>query len=96
MKDGDTAVGYYLGYDKATNETVPVYFRLLHAVIADSIAMGCKRLSLGRTALEPKARLGARPVPLNVDTASASDDESDAAAVRGAGAAWGGTGEESV
>lgn len=66
LKDGDTAVGYYLGYDKATNETVPVYFRLLHAVIADSIAMGCKRLSLGRTALEPKARLGARPVPLNV------------------------------
>ena len=66
IKDGDTAVGYYLGYDPGVNQEVPVYFGLLQAVVADAISMGCKRLSLGRTALEPKARLGARPVPMRI------------------------------
>lgn len=66
LKDGDTAVGYYLGYDPAVNESVPVYFRLLQAVVSDAIELGCTRLSLGRTALEPKARLGAQPVPLRL------------------------------
>jgi hypothetical protein len=31
-----------------------------------AIDLGCKRLSLGRTALEPKARLGARPDPMRI------------------------------
>lgn len=66
LKDRDTAYGYYLGYDRAANESAPIYFRLLHAVIADAISLGCRRVSLGRTALEPKAKLGARPVPLSV------------------------------
>ena len=35
--------------------------RLLHASIADAIALGATELSFGRTALEPKARLGAKP-----------------------------------
>lgn len=62
--DGETAVGYYIGFDSKANEEVPIYFRLLQAVIADAIQLGCKRISLGRTALEPKARLGAKPVPM--------------------------------
>jgi hypothetical protein len=62
--DGETAVGYYIGFDGRANEEAPVYFRLLQAVIADAIKLGCKRVSLGRTALEPKARLGAKPVPM--------------------------------
>jgi len=66
LKDKDTAVGYYLGYDTAANASVPIYLRLLHAVVADALALGCRRLSLGRTALEPKARLGARPEPLRI------------------------------
>lgn len=66
VRDGETAVGYYIGFDRASNAEVPVYFRLLQAVIEDAIKLGCRRLSLGRTALEPKARLGARPVPLRV------------------------------
>jgi hypothetical protein len=66
LKDGDTAVGYYLGFDRAAAEQVPIYLRLLHACVEDAISMGCKRLSLGRTALEPKARLGAQPRPLRV------------------------------
>jgi len=40
--------------------------RLLHATIADAIGWRCKRLSLGRTALEPKAALGAKPEPMSV------------------------------
>ena len=64
VKDGTTAVGYYIGYDRAANETSPLYFRLLYAAVEASLAMGCRRISFGRTALEPKARLGARPVPL--------------------------------
>lgn len=66
LKDGGTAVGYYIGFDRATNAEVPLYFRLLQAVVDDAIQLGCRRLSLGRTALEPKARLGARPAPLRV------------------------------
>ena len=66
VKDGETAVGYYIGFDRKANAGIPIYFRLLQAVIGHAIALGCKRLSLGRTALEPKARLGARPDPMRV------------------------------
>ncbi len=66
VKDGETAVGYYIGFDRAANADIPIYFRLLQAVIGHAISLGCNRLSLGRTALEPKARLGARPDPMRV------------------------------
>jgi predicted N-acyltransferase len=66
LKDRDTAVGYYIGFDKDANGEIPIYFRLLQAVVEDAIQMGCREVSFGRTALEPKARLGAQPVPLHV------------------------------
>lgn len=66
LRDGDTAIGYYIGFDTAANAETPLYLRLLHAVIQDAIEMGCRRVSFGRTALEPKARLGARPAPMRV------------------------------
>jgi hypothetical protein len=66
LKDGDTAVGYYIGHDYAANAEAPIYLRLLQAVFADAIELGCKRVSYGRTALEPKARLGAQARPLQV------------------------------
>jgi hypothetical protein len=66
VRDGETAVGYYIGFDRETNATAPIYFRLLQAVVDDAIKLGCRRLSLGRTALEPKARLGARPEPMRI------------------------------
>jgi predicted N-acyltransferase len=66
IKDGDTAVGYFIGFDYELNETVPLYFRLLLATIEDAIAWRCARLSLGRTALEPKAKLGAKPEAMTV------------------------------
>ena len=66
VKDGDTAVGYYIGFDRKANKDFPIYFRLLQTVIDDAITLRCRRLSLGRTALEPKARLGARPDPMRI------------------------------
>jgi hypothetical protein len=66
LKSGTTAVGYYIGIDYSVNEQLPVYFRLLQQTVADAIEMKCKRLSLGRTALEPKAKLGAKPAPTRV------------------------------
>ncbi|HEY2991893.1 MAG TPA: GNAT family N-acetyltransferase [Methylomirabilota bacterium] len=61
LKDGDTAVAYYIGFDRASGVGNAVYLGLLHAVIGEAIALGCRRISFGRTALEPKAGLGARP-----------------------------------
>lgn len=66
VKDGETAVGYYIGFDRKANADIPIYFRLLQSVIGHAISLNCKRLSLGRTALEPKARLGARPDPMRI------------------------------
>ncbi len=66
IRDAKTAVGYFLGYDPEINRTVPLYLRLLHAVVEEALRTGCRRVSFGRTALEPKARLGAEPVSLNV------------------------------
>jgi hypothetical protein len=64
LRDGELAIGYYIGYDRAAASTLSLYLRLLHAVVGQAIEWRCRRLSLGRTALEPKARLGARPEPL--------------------------------
>jgi hypothetical protein len=67
LRDGSTAIAYYIGFDRAAAaEGLPIYLRLLHATIGDAITWRCQRLSLGRTALEPKAALGARPEPMSV------------------------------
>jgi Acetyltransferase (GNAT) domain len=56
-----TVYAYHIGFDREAAKIAPVYLRLLHAAIAEAIAMGGERISLGRTALEPKATLGAKP-----------------------------------
>jgi hypothetical protein len=61
LKDGDTAVAHVVGFDYEVNKQAPVYLRLLHQVIADGLSLGCRMIHFGRTALEPKARLGALP-----------------------------------
>lgn len=67
FRDGETAIAYYIGFDRqAAAEGLPIYLRLLHATINDAIGWRCKRLSLGRTALEPKAALGAKPETMSV------------------------------
>ena len=67
LRDGPTAIAYYIGFDRtAAADGLPIYLRLLHCTIADAIDWRCQRLSLGRTALEPKAALGAKPEPMTV------------------------------
>ena len=66
LKDGETGYGYHIGYDKKEAENLPLYLRLLHAAVSDACELGCRQFSLGRTALEPKARLGAKPEPISV------------------------------
>lgn len=62
VKDSGTAIAYYVGVDYQVNEQTPVYFRLLQLVIDWAIEQNCYSISFGRTALEPKANLGAKPV----------------------------------
>ena len=64
LRDGDTAIGHFVGIDYAID--LPIYFRLLQAVIEAGIALGCRQIRFGRTALDAKARLGALPVPQQV------------------------------
>src|ERR1043166_9514427 len=67
LKDGETAFAYHIGFDRtAAAQGIPVYLRLLHASLAQAIAFGCRRVSFGRTALEPKARMGCVPEPAYV------------------------------
>ncbi|MBD8528098.1 GNAT family N-acetyltransferase [Pseudomarimonas arenosa] len=66
LDDADTAIGYHIGFDREAALQYPLYLRLLQQTIEDSIALTAKSLSLGRTALEPKAVLGAKPEPLNI------------------------------
>jgi hypothetical protein len=68
IRDGDTVIAYYVGFDQDVLAEAPIYFHIMHQAIAIAIAMGGKRVSFGRTALEVKARLGAKPVPLCVWT----------------------------
>lgn len=63
VRDGETAGGYFLGVDYEKNAELPVYHRLLFAVIEQAIDWKCRRVSFGRTALDAKARLGCTPEP---------------------------------
>ena len=59
-------MGQGIGFDRQVAADCPLYLRLLQQTIVNGIALGARRLSLGRTALEPKAALGAKPEALNV------------------------------
>jgi hypothetical protein len=67
VADGESSVAYHIGFDReAAAGGLPLYLRLLHTGIEHALDMGCKRISYGRTALEPKAALGAKPEPFAV------------------------------
>ena len=62
IHDGDESVAYYVGFDYEVNGQHPIYFRLLQLVIESAINAGSSKVLFGRSALEPKANLGAEPV----------------------------------
>ncbi len=65
LRDGDGAYGYYIGFDKTTAARgVPLYLSLIYAGVAEAIGMRASRIVLGRTALGPKAQIGAKPLPM--------------------------------
>jgi predicted N-acyltransferase len=66
LMDGVQALGYHIGFDRAAAAEHPLYLRLLHASVEQAIALGARELSLGRTALEPKSRLGAKAQPVQL------------------------------
>ena len=66
LDDGVQALAYHIGFDRDAAKTQPLYLRLLHASIDDAIAIGAREISFGRTALEPKSRLGAKAQPTAV------------------------------
>lgn len=66
LADAREALAYHIGFAQGPEGELPLYLRLLHASIADAIAMGAAELSFGRTALEPKSRLGAKPREMQV------------------------------
>jgi hypothetical protein len=62
IRDGESAFGYYMGFDKAgATKDLPLYVSLVYACVAEAIEMRASRLVLGRTALGPKAQIGAKP-----------------------------------
>lgn len=66
IRDQQTAVGFYLGMDYQANAELPIYHRLLFAVIEQAIKWQCTHVSFGRTALEAKSRLGCVPETTHV------------------------------
>lgn len=55
-----------MGFRYDLNDKLPIYFRLLQPVIETAIGWKCKKVSFGRSALGPKADLGAKPVECHV------------------------------
>lgn len=65
LNDQTEAMGYHVGFDKATAaKGVPLYLGLFYLGIDQAIQMKAQRLALGRTALGPKAQIGAKPQDL--------------------------------
>jgi hypothetical protein len=61
FKDGDTAIAYYIGFDRAAPaEGLTVYLRLLHATIDHAIAYGLKAARPFARPNRPSAESSAR------------------------------------
>lgn len=52
---------FYIGFDYNYNHELQLYFNILYCTIEEAIKLKKKKLILGRTALDAKARLGCKP-----------------------------------
>jgi hypothetical protein len=59
---GEEVHAAQIGFSREAAQSLPLYLRLLHTAVEEGLARRARRVVLGRTALEPKARMGARPV----------------------------------
>ncbi|MGB8032008.1 MAG: GNAT family N-acetyltransferase [Terracidiphilus sp.] len=65
IRDGNSAHGLYIGFDRAAAaKEIPLYLGLVYAAVGQGIEMGAEQMSLGRTALAPKAQIGAKAQPM--------------------------------
>jgi hypothetical protein len=65
IRDGNSAHGLYIGFDRAAAaKGIPLYLGLAYAAVGQGIEMGAEQMSLGRTALVPKAQIGAKAQPM--------------------------------
>jgi len=61
MNDGRSVEAFFVGFENGANKTYALYQRMLVEFIRWGIETGCDKVSLGRTALDMKASLGAEP-----------------------------------
>ncbi|MCA2981743.1 MAG: GNAT family N-acetyltransferase [Myxococcaceae bacterium] len=59
---GDEVHAAQIGFSREAAKALPLYLRLLQTAVEEGLRRRARRVVLGRTALEPKARMGARPV----------------------------------
>ena len=65
FRDGEKVHGVHIGFDKAqATRGIPLYLSLVYSGVAQAIEMKASQVILGRTALGPKADLGARCQPM--------------------------------
>jgi len=62
IKNGKVMDTYFLGYDETIQKEKMVYLNMLYDMIAYSINKGFKEIIFGRTALEIKSSIGAKPI----------------------------------
>jgi hypothetical protein len=58
---GDVFDMFYIGFDYERNAGLQLYFNILYFSIEQALSFGKKKVILGRTALDAKARLGCSP-----------------------------------
>lgn len=64
IKNGDAMDTYFLGYDDSIQREKMLYLNMLYDMIAYSINKGFSEIIFGRTALEIKSSVGAKPVKM--------------------------------
>ena len=62
IKNGKIMDTYFLGYDETIQREKMLYLNMLYDMIAYSINKGFKEIIFGRTALEIKSSVGAKPI----------------------------------
>lgn len=61
IKNGDVLDTYFLGYDDSIQKEKMLYLNMLYDMISHAIHNGFNKIIFGRTALEIKSSIGARP-----------------------------------
>ena len=65
IRHGKELETYFLGFDNSIQKEKMLYLNMLYDIIGCGISQGFQRIILGRTALEIKSSIGAKPIKLN-------------------------------